>query len=98
MTIDYDALSFVTRSKYRRLALRELQDRPKTPKEVTEAVGHDHMSHLTRAIQQLREEGLVELLVDEDVEKGRYYGVTNAGEEIADELEERRAERGESPA
>jgi DNA-binding MarR family transcriptional regulator len=55
------------------------------------------MSDIAREIQQLRDKGLVELLVDEDVHRGRYYGLTDAGEEIADELEERRAERGESP-
>ena len=96
--MNYDALSFVTRSKYRTKVLRQLHKRPQTPKEVTQALGYDDMSHFTRAIQQLREENLVELLVDEDVQKGRYYGLTDAGEEIVGELEERRAERGESPA
>ena len=96
--MNYNALAFVTRSQYRTKALCQLQKRPQTPKEVTQAVDDAKMSDIARAIQRLREKDLVELLVDEDVQKGRYYGFTDAGEEIADEIEERRAERGESAA
>jgi len=95
--MNYNTLAFVTRSEYRTKVLRQLHKRPQTPKEVTQALGYDDMSHIARAIQQLREKDLVELLVDEDVQKGRYYGLTDAGESLADELEERRAERDESP-
>jgi len=95
---DYDNLSLVTRSQYRREVVQELADRAKTPRQITDDVDHDGLAHISRALQTLRDAGLVELLVSEDTKKGRYYGLTEAGEEIVDELEERRAERGESPA
>jgi len=93
--MNYNVLSFTTRSQYRIKALRQLQNRPQTPKEVTRAVDDAKMSDIARAIQQLREKGLVELLVDEDVNKGRYYALTESGEEILAEIEERRAEWGD---
>ena len=95
---DYDAISVVIRSRYREEVVDQLSDRPKTPKQITDAGDGNRMDRISRAIQTLRDEGLVELLVDEDTNKGRIYGLTESGEEVADHLSEVKSQQGESAA
>lgn len=83
--IDYDAVSFVVLSKYRDEVFAALEEKPQRPSDIS---GDDlPMSPVSRALQELRERGLVELLVSEDVRKGRFYGLTDRGQRIADDLE-----------
>jgi len=93
---NYDAFGYVISSRYRQIALKQLEENPKTPKDVTEDAGFNDISHLSGAITELREEGLVELLVSEDTKKGRFYGLTDDGEKVLELLREREERRGES--
>jgi DNA-binding MarR family transcriptional regulator len=49
-----------------------------TPSTIAEATGLK-MAHSSRSLKQLRERGMVELLVSESVFKGRVYGLTDTG-------------------
>ncbi|MFW6434808.1 MAG: winged helix-turn-helix domain-containing protein [Halovenus sp.] len=85
--VDWDAVSHVTASQYRQAAVQALVDGPATPTGITEDTGHD-IAHISRSLQNLREEDIVELLVSEDRRKGRYYGLTEHGERVADRVAE----------
>ncbi|MFC7057249.1 winged helix-turn-helix domain-containing protein [Halovenus salina] len=80
--LNWDAVGVVASSRYRGLALVALNDSPATPSDIAETADED-IAHVSRAIQELKEHGLVELLVDEDRQKGRYYGVTADGAAVA---------------
>lgn len=85
---EYDDLSYVIRSVYRIGvigALREVE--PQTPSEIADE--DMRIAHVSRALGELLEEGLVELMVDEDVKKGRLYGMTERGEGVAEMLADR---------
>lgn len=78
----WDALGFVTASKYREGVLRQLAaDGAQTPTTLSDETGFG-MPHVSRCLSELRDEDLVELLVPESRRKGRYYGATEYGEEI----------------
>lgn len=81
MTSDWDEVSFVISSRYRVETLEQLSGGPATPSQIASeaAVG---IAHVSRALQELRERSLTELLVSEDRKKGRVYGITEKGEEI----------------
>lgn len=91
---DYDDAAFVVASTYRQQVIEALGDGPKTPTAIAEASDVD-LSHVSRALSALRDEGLVELLVAEDTRKGRIYGATDAGR---DALETARSVGGEVTA
>jgi DNA-binding MarR family transcriptional regulator len=87
-SINYDAVSFAIRSKFRKIALKALADGPATPSDIEKRTETD-IAHISRALGELRERGLVELLVSEDTQKGRFYGLTDEGREVADIVQER---------
>lgn len=87
-SIDYDTVSFVTRSEPRLQALRVLSEGPAVPSDIATETGTD-LAHVSRALQELRDRNQVELLVDEDTKKGRYYGITDQGSQIYHEVQER---------
>ena len=84
---DWDVVGFVASSEYRVRVIDRLTEGPATPSTIAadESISIASVSH---ALRQLRERDLVELLVDEDRRKGRFYGITDAGEEMADHIEE----------
>jgi DNA-binding MarR family transcriptional regulator len=75
---DWDEVSYVISSRYRVLALRRLSESPATPSQIAKE-GECSIAHASRALQELREHDLVDLLVSEDRQKGRVYGVTEDG-------------------
>jgi DNA-binding MarR family transcriptional regulator len=81
MDINWDEIGFVISSKYRIVALRRLAVGPATPSQIAsdESVG---IAHISRALQDLRDRELVDLLVSDDRKKGRVYGLTERGREI----------------
>lgn len=81
MNTDWDEIGFVISSKYRVIALRRLAVGPATPSQIAtdESVG---IAHVSRALQDLRDRDLVDLLVSEERKKGRVYGLTERGREI----------------
>lgn len=81
MSTDWDEIGFVISSRYRILALRRLAVGPATPSQIAsdEGVG---IAHISRALQDLKERTLVDLLVSDDRKKGRVYGLTEHGREV----------------
>lgn len=77
----WNAVSFITASHYRVLAMKELDNRPQTPTDISNNTDIPHVSHVSRALTELKEKGLAELLVSEDVRKGRIHGITDLGRE-----------------
>lgn len=84
--IQWDEVSLIISSRYRKHVVEELQDAPKIPSEMANEA--NPMASISHSLSQLRNRGIVELLVDEDVRKGRIYGLTERGETIADQVEE----------
>ena len=85
MSSDWDEIGFVISSRYRVIALRRLSVGPATPSQIAadESVG---IAHISRALQELQEEGLVTLLVSEERRKGRVYGVTEKGADVIEKI------------
>lgn len=81
MNKDWDEIGFVISSRYRIIALRRLAVGPATPSQIaTDAsVG---IAHISRALQDLRDRSLVDLLVSDDRKKGRVYGLTEHGRDV----------------
>lgn len=84
--VDYDAVAYVWNSHYRVDVLQALADGPAAPSVLAEQAGIS-IAHASRAVRELHDTGLVELLVDEDRQKGRIYGLTDAGESVVDEVD-----------
>lgn len=85
-TTTYDDAAYVLNSNYRQKVITTLRDGPANPKAIAEDHGVD-AAHISRAIAELRERDVVDLLVSEDVKKGRYYALTEHGEAVVDEME-----------
>lgn len=83
---DWDDIGYVISSRYRVLVLRRLADSPATPSQIAHE-GECSIAHASRALTELREHDLVDLLVPEERKKGRVYGVTERGEEIWETIE-----------
>lgn len=78
---DWDAVGFVISSDYRVVVLDRLAGGPATPSRIADDTSLA-ITHVSRALQTLRDQGLVELLVPEERKKGRIYGMTDRGVEI----------------
>jgi len=84
--VDWGVLGFVVASDYRRAVITALDDDgPATPTTLGERTGLA-ITHVSRTLTELRERDVVELLVPEERSKGRFYGLTDAGEDIASEV------------
>ncbi len=83
---DWNLIGFVISSDYRVTVLRRLDDDPATPSRIADE-GAVAITHVSRALKELRERGLVELLVPEERRKGRVYGITEQGRRIWREIE-----------
>ncbi|QLH79963.1 helix-turn-helix transcriptional regulator [Halosimplex rubrum] len=71
-------------STYRMAVVACLSSGPATPSTIAdeEDVG---IAHVSRALGNLREDNVVELLVDDDVKKGRVYALSDNGSDIIDD-------------
>lgn len=87
MTHDWDLNGFIISSRYRKVIIRELGERPSTPSQIAERTDTS-IASISHALSELRERDCVELLVDEDRRKGRVYGLTETGAEVHEDLEE----------
>ena len=85
---DWDEVSYVIRSTPREFVIKSLCEGPKTPGEIRDETEID-IAHISRGVTQLQERGLTELLVDENTKKGRLYGLTDEGQEVAEAVESR---------
>jgi DNA-binding MarR family transcriptional regulator len=82
---DYEAASTITSSIYRQAAMSVLSEGAATPTQIAAATDHD-ISHISRALTDLTDRDLVELVVPEDTKKGRLYALTEAGEAAVDAM------------
>ena len=83
---DWDAISYVISSRYRVVAMERLNEGPATPSQIA-ADADVGIAHVSRALQELRDRGLVTLLVSDERKKGRVYGLTEAGTEVWETIE-----------
>ncbi|MFB6075089.1 MAG: ArsR family transcriptional regulator [Haloarculaceae archaeon] len=83
---DWDDVSFVISSRYRVETMRRLGTGPATPSQIASDADVG-LAHVSRALQELRERTLVDLLVSDDRKKGRVYGLTDEGQAVWDTIE-----------
>lgn len=83
MTEDWDVVGYVISSDHRTVVLGRLADGPATPTQIASDVDLA-ATHVSRALNSLRDRELVELLVPEERRKGRVYGITSKGAETWD--------------
>jgi DNA-binding transcriptional ArsR family regulator len=76
-------VSFVLRAKNRRKILKAL-DEPKLPSQLASEL-RMHISHVSRALAELEEQGLVECLTPEE-KIGRLYRLTERGKEVRSQI------------
>lgn len=79
---DYDDVGWVVSSQYRLAVLKNLDESPGTPTAITQDTDVPGIAHVSRALQELRDREMVDLLVSEDRKKGRIYGITDGGEAV----------------
>ncbi|KAB1185097.1 MULTISPECIES: winged helix-turn-helix domain-containing protein [Haloferax] len=79
--VPWDDVGFIISSRYRVDVLERLDESPATPTQIAADSSHP-VAHVSRALQELRERSLVELLVPEQRKKGRVYGITDDAEGI----------------
>jgi len=82
----WDDVSYVISSRYRIATLRRLSEGPATPSLIADETDLS-IAHVSRALQELRDNELVTLLVSEDRRKGRVYGVTDEGLAVWETIE-----------
>ena len=73
------AMAFVSKSSVRSSLLKLLVSGPKTPTELA-SLENKHVSHVSRALAELRERGLVEQM--STASRERYYKATSQGMSI----------------
>lgn len=71
---------YIKGSKHRTAVMRRLSKSPAIPKEIKTDTERPY-SRVSDALDDLRERGLVELLVPDDQKKGRLYALTDRGED-----------------
>lgn len=81
MTIDWDEIGYIISSTYRVAVLQQLAEGPGTPTQIASDADQP-LAHISKALQDLRSESFVELLVSEERKKGRVYGITDHGKEV----------------
>lgn len=86
--VDWDLVSYVVSSGYRVDVAADLAaNGASTPSAISSGTGHD-VAHVSRALSELSDKGIVELLVSEDRKKGRLYGLTDEGKTVAEHAAE----------
>ncbi|KTG11720.1 MarR family winged helix-turn-helix transcriptional regulator [Haloferax profundi] len=84
-----DLSSFVLNSKYRKYVIENLARATlATPTEIAEK-SDCHRPHISRAVSELRDENIVELSVSDDRTVGRYYCLTDTGEQLWDNIKDK---------
>jgi len=86
MSDNWDEVSYVISSSYRVAVLSRLAESPATPSRIATDTDRP-ITHVSRAVSGLRDHDLVDLLVSEDRQKGRVYGITERGEKVWETIE-----------
>ncbi len=83
--VKWELVSFVNRSQQRRKILSALE-KPITPSQLSKSTGL-YLTHVSRALKELTEKGLVECLTPKErVEK--YYRITALGKNVLNKIKE----------
>lgn len=86
MSSDWEIIGYVVSSKYRVIVMQRLIESPALPSTIADDADCT-ISHVSRALQELRDHDLVALLVPESRKKGRIYGITDEGREVWEKIE-----------
>lgn len=78
--VDMETVSCLIASEYRIATCRALSESMATPTGISDELGKEP-SHVSRALSELQDRGVVELMVEEDRRKGRIYALTERGED-----------------
>lgn len=81
----WELVSFA-QSKIRKICLEALEDGPKTPGTIARNSG-THLSHISRAMKELVDRGLLECLTP-NLTKNKIYKITKKGIEVLKKLKE----------
>lgn len=82
-------MSYILSSKYRSQVLEHLAKAGQaTPTHIAEEV-NSHRPHISRALSELKDKGVVELRTSDARDVGRYYGLTEQGARVWTELKPR---------
>jgi DNA-binding PadR family transcriptional regulator len=81
----WELVSF-TQGHVRKTCLESLALGPKTPASIAR-LSKEHLPHVSRALRELTEKGLVECLTP-NMPKNRIYGITGKGKEVLEKLKQ----------
>jgi len=85
-TKDYwDNYGYVLASKYRKIILKALLEKPKTPTQIANESGCN-VSHISRSISELEKRNLLKCL-NPYRRKGRIYSITEEGLKIVSKMQ-----------
>lgn len=77
--------AYILGSRYRKIVIAELEEGPTTPTGIAER--HDvHLSHISRALSELHDRGIVES--HSDGSRTKLYAVTDLGTRVAARMDE----------
>lgn len=78
----WELYSFVVRSKYRKLVLSVLSEKPHMPSEIAKKL-NVHTAHVSRALRELELRNIIRCVTPRH-KKGRIYILTEIGKKIFD--------------
>jgi DNA-binding MarR family transcriptional regulator len=82
--MDVEEYAWVKASDYRESILLALEDKPRTPKELSEMTDY-YLSHVSNVLSDLEDHGMAECITP-DRKKGRLWHSTEKGENIIEDL------------
>lgn len=83
--MDWKKYGYVLSSTYRQKIVSSLKESPKTPKQISLKTKL-HLSHVSSTLKDLVSNNIAECLTP-DLRKGKVYGLTKDGKEVADKIE-----------
>ncbi len=87
-TLAWETVSYVMASKIRIGVLVSLKEnRAKTPSQLAEELG-SHLSHVSRALKELNEKGLI-ICLTPNVRKNKLYSITEKGKSVLKVISDR---------
>jgi len=75
-----EQVSYIISSTYREMVIDDLTDGMSTPGKIAHNQDSS-IAHVSRALNEMRERDLVQLMVPEERQKGRIYALTEKGEQ-----------------
>jgi len=82
----YKDISFLKAGKYRMKVILDIQDKIKTPKDISKSA-EIPMRETSRALGELKKRDIV-IVLDESAKKGRLYKLTDKGKEAFEIIKE----------